>query len=201
MPTALAIGHDERDAFYWRPTSFKMVSKRWAQLPGDGWQFVASCCHRGHAAFSSSAAAPLAIEPANASRASGAACAQLLKTAAVVRRGSAAQSASASSPLVETPAAISVLSGVASVGGDGLAISSVVFCAGMAVIFGRRRMRGNNSGSAEDFAGLGAVSITSQRSAAAAGGMTRYPGLGLGSGPIGGGLAWPGSRERLPVRL
>ena len=191
MPTALAIGHDERDAFYWRPTSFKMVSKRWAQLPGDGWQFVASCCHRGHTAFSSSAAAPLAIEPANASRASGAACAQVLKTAAVVRRGSAAQSASASSPLVERPAAISVLTD--HVGGDGLAISSVVFCAGMVVILGRRRMRGNNSGSAQDFAGLGDASITSQRSA------MRYP--GLGSGPIGGGLAWPGSRERLPLRM
>jgi hypothetical protein len=71
--------------------------------------------------------------------------------------------------------------------GDGLAISSIVFCSGVAIAFilvRRRLMRGS-----ADKAGLQNVGMSSRHSAG-----------DLGSG-IGGGLSWPGSRERLPLRM
>ena len=182
VPTVLAIGHDEPDSFYQRSTSFKMVSKRWAQIPGDGWQFVASCCHRGLTALTGLGlgGTPLTVEPANASRPSGAACAQaFVKTAAVVRRGSGPQIASMSSQLPATSATTA-----APDVGDGLAISSIVFCSGVAIAFilVRRRMRGSVNNTVP---GLQNVGMDSRRGTSADGGR----------------LSWPGSRERLPLRM
>ena len=186
VPTVLAIGHDEPDSFYRRPTSFKMVSKRWAQIPGDGWQFVASCCHRGRTALTGHGlgGTPLTVEPANASRPSGAACSQaFVKTAAVVRRGSAPQIALVPS---QSPSATFSTTAAPDVG-DGLAISSIVFCSGVAIAFilVRRRMRGSVNNVVP---GLQNVGMESRRSTSADGG-------------IGGRLSWPGSRERLPLRM
>lgn len=194
VPTVLAIGHDEPDVFYRRPTSFKMASKRWAQIPGDGWQFVASCCHRGHTALISVGlgATPLAVEPANASRPSGAACAQAFaKTAAVVRRGSTPQFGSLPASN-QAKSATTVTPDV----GNGLAISSIIFCSGVAmafILFRRRLMRGSSSG--KSLAGLQNVDRLPQTTT-----DSRRSASAFGSG-IGGGLAWPGSRERLPLRM
>lgn len=126
-------------------------------------------------------AIPLTVDPANASRPSGAACPQaFVKTAAVVRRGPTSQTVSSSS----LPATSTII--VAPDVGDGL-ISSIIFCSGVAIAFilvRRRLMRG----SADNLAGSQNVGIGSRR------------GVGdLGSG-IGGG-SWPGSRERLPLRM
>lgn len=193
VPTVLAIGHDEPDAFYRRPASFKAVSKRWVQMPGEGWQFVASCCHRGDTA-TTVLGSRVSVEPANASRPSGAACAQAFaKTAAVVRRGATPQQQQQQTHLSRssTSTSASASAGGASApeaeGGGGLAISSIVVCSSVAIAFilVRRRLMRDGAGShrpASRKVGAGA--------------------LDTGAGASGdGGLAWPGSRERLPLRM
>ena len=197
VPTVLAIGHDEPDAFYRRPASFKAVSKRWVQMPGEGWQFVASCCHRGDTA-TTVLGSRVSVEPANASRPSGAACAQAFaKTAAVVRRGATPQQQqqqqqqqthlSRSSTSTSTSASAGGASAPEAEGGGGLAISSIVVCSSVAIAFilVRRRLMRDGAGShrpASRKVGAGA--------------------LDTGAGASGdGGLAWPGSRERLPLRM
>jgi len=140
VPTALAIGHDEPDVFYRRTATFKAISKRWAQLPAEGWQFVASCCHRGDTVLGTGGM-QTAVEPANATRASGLACAQAhTKTAAVVRRGAAPARPSFGLSSSSTAAAPQPQDG-----GPRLAVSSIVFCSSVAIAFllvrSRRRQK------------------------------------------------------------